>query len=337
MSYQQVYPLHAYADNDLVENLGPMGLVLRSAKLPEMNAGVPVNAVAATGILTAADTPHTGDTVKIGVLVYTFRTALTEAKATGTFTLADVPDDGDFCSIGPVGYEQVYTFKTALTSATAANEVLIEASASDTLDNLIVAINAGTGGGTKYGSDTAANSYVTAAAGAGDTMTVTAKEIGTEYNLVLTDADNHGSWGDANLTGGLDAVANEVLIDGASNSLDHLVLAVTGGAEEGTSYSTGTVAHTLVTAAAGAGDTLTFTALVKGTAGNAISTPAGTGSGHLTWNHAHLGGAGATAGVDGTVALKYEMYIDVSNSKLWIATADNTAIDANWKYISFTG
>jgi hypothetical protein len=335
-TYQNVYPLHAYADNDLVENLGPMGLVLKSTVIPEFNTGVPVNAVAATGILTIADTPHSGGIVIISGVSWTFKTALTEVKATGVFTLADVPHDGDTVTIGPLGYGQIYTFKTALTSTSAENEILIEVSASASLDNLVSAINKTSGGGTKYGSDTVENSYIVAAAGAGDTIDATAKEVGTESNAVLTTATNHGSWGAAHLVNGVDAIANEVLIDGAANSLANLVAAIKGTTGEGTTYSTGTT-HLLTVLPVQDTGHVDVAAAIKGTAGNAITTTVDGVTTHLSWNHAHLGGAGGVAGVDGTVAIKYEMYLDVSGTKLWICTATNTIVDANWKYISFTG
>lgn len=55
---------------------------------------------------------------------------------------------------------QVYTFKTTLTGA--ANEVLIGANASASLDNLKSAVNATAGAGTTYGTGTVANTTATA-------------------------------------------------------------------------------------------------------------------------------------------------------------------------------
>lgn len=329
MPYQNTYALFAYSDNPLVENLGPMGLVLKSAVIPDFQAGTPVNAVAASGVLTATNNTLNTATVTIGSKVYTFKTALTEAKATGTLTLADNPSNNETVAIGPLDYEQTYTFKTSLTSATAANEVLIGADASATIDNLIAAINKAAGGGTTYGSDTAANSYVVAVVGAEDTMTATAKEVGTEYNDVLTTGSGGSTWGDTNLTGGVDAIANEVKVGSdASGSLDNLIAAVNGTAGEGTDYSTGTVAHTLVTAAVGDGDTITVTAKTKGTAGNSIAKAET--SGNLDWDGT---GAYLTGGVDGTVAGQFAVYVD--GTYFWIAVADNTIADANWKKLAW--
>ncbi|HPS39870.1 MAG TPA: hypothetical protein PL124_10690, partial [Candidatus Cloacimonadota bacterium] len=70
-----------------------------------------------------------------------------------------------------------YTFMDALTTEPAAvpYEVLKGATASDTLDNLIAAINKAEGEGSTYGTGTVAHTLVTATAGDGDEMHVTAK------------------------------------------------------------------------------------------------------------------------------------------------------------------
>ncbi len=92
----------------------------------------------------------------------------------------------------------------------AAYDVLIGATASDTLDNLIAAINAnGAGDGTDYGAGTVEHTQVRAFAGAGDTMVVHTKPailtaVGT---LIATTDDmaNAGNvWGAATLADGTD-------------------------------------------------------------------------------------------------------------------------------------
>jgi hypothetical protein len=55
---------------------------------------------------------------------------------------------------------QTYTFKTSIANA---NDVLIDATASDTAENLYNAINKGPGEGTKYGNNTPLNQFITAA------------------------------------------------------------------------------------------------------------------------------------------------------------------------------
>jgi hypothetical protein len=115
-----------------------------------------------------------------GVLTLTANAANTETVTTGTKT---------------------YTFQTVLTNVD--GNVLIGATASDSLDNLIAAINLGAGSGTLYAAATTANTFVSAAAGAGDTMNATALLGGTQGNYIATtEGLANGSWGAALLTGG---------------------------------------------------------------------------------------------------------------------------------------
>lgn len=136
------------------------------------------------------------------------------AYATGTLTGTTIADTNTV-TIGGV----VYTFKTALTSPAVANEVLVGASDSDSLDNLIAAINAAAGAGTLYGTGTVANPFVTAAAGAGDTMDVTARSIGSGGNGIATTSTlTAGAFGAATLTGGsfaTEASKGDQMIDGS--------------------------------------------------------------------------------------------------------------------------
>lgn len=80
-------------------------------------------------------------------------------------------------------------------------------------------------------------------------------------------------------------VPYEVLIGASANAaLDNLILAINGGAGEGTNYANGTVAHTLVTASARATATTTVTAIIGGPSGNSIATAASTSpDSHLDW------------------------------------------------------
>lgn len=119
--------------------------------------------------------------------------------ATGTLTFGANPAATKIVTIGTT----VYTFRV---TASAAYDVKIGATASDSLDNLIAAVTAGTGSGTLYGTGTAAHPDVTAAAGAGDTMTTTALVDGAAGNAIVTTTNvGSGSWGAATLTGGEDA------------------------------------------------------------------------------------------------------------------------------------
>lgn len=123
-------------------------------------------AVAATGILTLTGNAVAGETVTIGGVTYTFVT-------------------GDAGAV-------LYAVKVGTT-------------ASNTLDHLWHAITAGTGAGTEYGTGTPAHPTVTAAAGAGDTIDVTALVAGLAGNSIgTTSAMTAGSWGASALSGGLD-------------------------------------------------------------------------------------------------------------------------------------
>lgn len=117
--------------------------------------------------------------------------------ATGTLTAAGNPSADDTVTVAG----RTYTFKASLSGA---DQVLIGADASATLDNLIAAINGAAGAGTTYGNGTTAHATVTAAAGSGDTMVVTAVTGGTAGNaLATTEASSVLSWGAATLTGGV--------------------------------------------------------------------------------------------------------------------------------------
>lgn len=121
--------------------------------------------------------------------------------ATGTLTLTANAANGETVTIDA----KTYTFQTTLTNAD--GNVLVGATASDSLDNLIAAITLGAGSGTVYAAATTEHPTVTASAGAGDTMTATAKTDGTAGNSIGTSETLvSGSWGGATLSGGSDGL-----------------------------------------------------------------------------------------------------------------------------------
>lgn len=128
----------------------------------------------------------------------------------GTLTLAGNAVAAETVTIGTV----VYTWRAAV--GVTANEVLIGANASDSLDNLIDAINRENGGGeagTVYGSATVVHPTVSAAAGAGDTMVVT-ERLALGAVIATTETMTQGSWGAATLAGGIAASnATGILIE----------------------------------------------------------------------------------------------------------------------------
>ncbi|MGB8011182.1 MAG: flagellar hook-basal body complex protein [Terriglobales bacterium] len=136
--------------------------------------------------------------------------AVPAQAATGTLTSnTTAPSDGDTVTVGGT----TYTFKTALTASTTANQVLIGASATTALANLVNAINGNTAdtngdGAAGYGTDTVANTSVTAAdTTPGTLITLTADVAGTGGNgIVLTAGNTLAASGSGDLTGGSAAI-----------------------------------------------------------------------------------------------------------------------------------
>jgi len=125
----------------------------------------------------------------------------------GTLTLTGQPLNTETVTTGT----KTYTFQTVLTDVD--GNVLIGATASDSLDNLIAAITLGAGSGSTYAASTTANTFVTASAGAGDTMDAEALVKGTQGDsIATTETLTNGSWGGATLSGGTGDV--EILLIG---------------------------------------------------------------------------------------------------------------------------
>lgn len=88
-------------------------------------------------------------------------------------------------------------------------------------------------------------------------------------------------------------------------------------------------AHTLVTAAAFSGDTMTITAVTKGTAGNAIATTETFTAGTNVW-----AGATMTGGVDGTVAVADTAVF--YSGYLYYTPTEATTSTASWVRAQFS-
>lgn len=112
----------------------------------------------ATGTLTATANVDINDTITIGGRVYTFVHPL----ATGTDTVLISDIDGD------------HTYDNA-------------GDASATLDNLVAAVNAATGGGSTYWAPDGENEYAVATAGAGDTVVFSTRIPGSVAITVDSD------------------------------------------------------------------------------------------------------------------------------------------------------
>lgn len=220
-----------------------------------------------TGVFTTAGADVVAnDTATIGNTVYTFVTTLSGVKATGLLTTTGVFSDGDTVTIEG----KTYTFRTTLSNPVQINEVLIGAAATNSLDNLKLAINQGgtnyptavdnSGVGSTWSTGTVRHSLVNATTKTATTLLVQANDYGTQgnqYSLVETGANC--SWGAALMgtvvtseVAGVANVLNQIKIQAsAAVTLDVFKDAINGTTVTGTigtDYSTGTVAHTQVTA-----------------------------------------------------------------------------------------
>ena len=122
--------------------------------------------------------------------------------ATSLLTLTANPTNGETVRVGTKNGTNaaVYTFKTALA---AAYDVLIGATADDSLVNLVAAIMKGTGEGTVYGTGTDANFDVSATKMPTTQILATALVAGTVGNsIVTTETLANGSWTGGTLAGG---------------------------------------------------------------------------------------------------------------------------------------
>lgn len=269
-------------------------------KVISRTVGTANNTLSTTGTATRivwADTTLGGGTgtSEAGVAGETV-TISTYQYAESVLTASGTISDGDTVTIG----DKVYTAKTALSSAVRPNEVLIGASTAVFLDNLKSAINGTTGEGTTYSTGTVAHQFVSATTNTDTTQKIVATIAGEAQNtLATTETGANLSWADTTIgggattsnpahntvdsqtytfvtalseTSGATAVANQVLFGASSaTALDNFKLAITGGATEGTEYSTGTSQTSLVTATTNADTTQILEALTAGVEGNYIA------------------------------------------------------------------
>ena len=116
----------------------------------------------------------------------------------------------------------------------------------------------------------------------------------------------------------------------ASVTSGNILVDVSGGATASAAVTALVAAITAsdtvgVGGADGAGDTVTLTADTKGTAANSFATTE-------TCANASFGAATLTGGVDGTVGKAFELVADASY--LYVAVADNTVADTNWRRVT---
>lgn len=117
--------------------------------------------------------------------------------ATGVYTFVSNPTNGQTITLGATTYE----FVTSLSSA---DDVLIGAALTDTIDNLVAAINDAGGEGTVYGTGTTANASANATRVPDPQVLVTALTPGTGGNSIATTGTaGGGSWDAATMSGGV--------------------------------------------------------------------------------------------------------------------------------------
>lgn len=140
---------------------------------------------------------------------------LSNAASRQTLTLVGNAANTETVTVGGTAY----TFQTTLTNV--AGNVLIGATASDSIDNLVAAINAqSTLVGIKFAAATVVNANVRGTTGAGDTMIAIAKTEGASGDaLGSTETLASGSWGAAVLAGGTSFVLNTTLATNYNTAL----------------------------------------------------------------------------------------------------------------------
>ena len=122
---------------------------------------------------------------------------VTDITGLGTLTLAANAGNNELVTIGI----KPYKFQTSLTDVD--GNVKIGAAATDSIDNLIAAINLAAGAGSTYAASMTENVVDTVAeAGAGDTMRLY-DEAST--NAITTETMANGSWGSGNTVKGTGA------------------------------------------------------------------------------------------------------------------------------------
>lgn len=250
-----------------------------------------VTGAAGSGVLTASGTFSDAETVTIGSVVYTMKTTLTGVRATGTLTSDNTNvSAGDTVQIAG----KKYTFRAA---PSVEGDVLIGADADASLLNLIRAINHSGTAGTDY-VDARAHPQVSAATSVtAHAFAITARQPGTAPNSYETiETAAHLSWGGTVLSGGVAAVPYEVKIGAdAATSLDNLKAAINATGTGETEYSSGTLAHPLVTATTNTDTAQTVVPRFKAITTSIVTTETGANS---AW-----GAATIASGLPGMVAV----------------------------------
>lgn len=169
------------------------------------NLAAAINLDAGAGTLYAAATTVHPTVSATSVLARLSITAKTAGSAANAIVLAVTGGNAYWTSATMRGGADatVYTFRATVDNTSPIREVVIGASAADTRDNLVSAINAATGAGSMYSLGTPFNPFVRAESTGAQNMTARSREFGTVGNAIATaDTMTNASWGTATLTGG---------------------------------------------------------------------------------------------------------------------------------------
>lgn len=312
-------PAGPTGDKGATGDKGPTG---DSGICTEIPSGTPVNAISASKSLAITGVVINGETVTINNPevpetsdVYEFVSATdlrvttegnipvdinaSTAKATDNLTVDTNPSVGDTMTIGT----KVFTFVPNGT-ANADGEIDVETLLADTQANIVAAI---------MGTDGHNDPHALAKCGAAfaaDVLAITAIYGGAAGNNIATTETftaETNVFSAVKLAGGTDC--------SAANAVTALAAAITASDTQG------------VGGADGAGDTVDLTADVGGVVGNDIEIAETMANGAFAGAAVKLSG-----GVDGTAGDARTVLVDASY--LYIAIAEQTINDKNWRRIS---
>ena len=292
-----------------------------------------VNATYDTGTLTLNAQPGVISTATGSISMTGQPTTLT--RATGVLNITTQPSEGDTVTVG----DQTYRFE-ASADMTQANDVVIGATLTDTLNNLAGAVNgtgtagaAGGGGVTEFTGTAASTEATMYYSGSGTEALVTAMNGGTGGNSIpLTSSIAGAANPSATLSGGLNAdtvtlgsttytfVAAGQAVDAdqvalganVNDTLTNLMDAVNGiGSGSNTTYGAGTVQNASAIISGVANGVATVEAASGGVAapgadGDSVALAVTSGAGTATVSGANLtGGAAADTVTVGSVTYTF--------------------------------